>query len=243
MRTQGEPAAAARAGRLRPAANGAPRRRRTPARASGKRRAAARCRRPRAVPSDSRPSRQREADRNRLFNTDERINCSNSATFPSVASARAAADASGVWIVGSCPAMRAPASLTRRLSNRLSLFEYVDAAIQTSTPVRISPAKSTPSGSQNGQRPPCAAALAPAVSCSPSVPRACSALALDTGPLSVIATPASSRGRVSPAARARRTHFPSDRSVAAVFPAVLQPVGAHPATTHSCAAGTEESNI
>ena len=42
--------------------------------------------------------------------------------------------------------MRAPASLTRRLSNRLSLFEYVDAEIHTSTAVRTSPTNNTPIG-------------------------------------------------------------------------------------------------
>ena len=56
--------------------------------------------------------------------------------------------------------MRAPASLTRRLSNRLSLFEYVDAEIHTSTAVRTSPTNNTPIGSQNGQRPPSAAGRA-----------------------------------------------------------------------------------
>ena len=51
------------------------------------------------------------------------MNRMNFCTSPSVASARAAADASGVWTLGSASATRAPASRTRRLSNRFSLFE------------------------------------------------------------------------------------------------------------------------
>ena len=51
------------------------------------------------------------------------MNRMNFDTSPPVASARAAADASGVWTLGSASATSAPASRTRRFSNRFSLLE------------------------------------------------------------------------------------------------------------------------
>ena len=86
------------------------------------------------------------------------MNFMNFVMLPFVASARAAADASGVWIAANAPVKSAPASRTRRSSNRFSLLEYVEAEIHTSTPVRISPTNSTPTGSQNGHRRHCAVA-------------------------------------------------------------------------------------
>ena len=103
------------------------------------------------------PSRHSETDANLLAATDGPMNFLNFATSPSVASASAAADASGVWTLGSASAISAPASRTRRLSSRFSLLEYVEAEIHTSTPVTSSPTSSTPTGNQNGQRPPPAA--------------------------------------------------------------------------------------
>ena len=114
------------------------------------------------------PSRHSETDANLLAATDGPMNFLNFATSPSVASASAAADASGVWTLGSASAISAPASRTRRLSSRFSLLEYVEAEIHTSTPVTSSPTSNTPTGNQNGQRPP-PVALRAFVICSPSV--------------------------------------------------------------------------
>ena len=66
----------------------------------------------------------------------------------------------------------------------------------------------------------------------------------DTGPPSVIATPASSASKGTARAAARDARIcPLGTRVAAFSPPSLQPPDAHPATSHSYAAGTEDSNI
>src|SRR5579871_4576041 len=72
--------------------------------------------------------------------------------LPLVASARAAADASGVWVFGRAAARTALSSRPRRSSNRCSLREYRSADSHARTPVTTNPITSTAAGAQDRHR-------------------------------------------------------------------------------------------
>jgi hypothetical protein len=62
---------------------------------------------------------------------------------PLVASANAAADASGVWIEGTAPARTSPSSRTREFNNRFSLCSYSDRDVHANANVTTSTNAST----------------------------------------------------------------------------------------------------
>jgi hypothetical protein len=71
------------------------------------------------------------------------MNARNFRGSPLVASANAAADASGVWIEGTAPARTSPSSRTREFNNRVSLCSYSDRDVHANADVTTSTNTST----------------------------------------------------------------------------------------------------